>query len=325
MKCGVSPETANRICPDRAFDTQSGDLSYTELEGEEEAKTTYIIKFWREDGKVVFEKSTEDCVIKRVKTDCALYPVAYFNWFPTKNSFHGTSPVTSLIPNQKFINRAYAMAMKHMYDTAFSKVVYDKSRIPEWSNRVGEAIAAVGGGNVSDAVSVIGVGQLQEGYLDLIGNVIDTTKDMMGATESALGAGPANNTSAILALREASRISLLRVESDFCRCIGELASIWADMLCTYCPPERMLITQSGDTISAESPDYAILKQELLRAGAQIEQLDDSASTTIPLLDKLLGGGHIDLEQYLELLPTGTVKDREKLIRKIQSKGVLTDE
>ena len=77
-----------------------------------------------ENGKVVFEKSTRDCVIRRAKTDCSLYPISYLNWIPAKNSFHGVSPITSLIPNQKFINRAYAMAMKHMTDTAFSKIIY---------------------------------------------------------------------------------------------------------------------------------------------------------------------------------------------------------
>ena len=44
------------------------------------------------------------------------------------------------------------MAMKHMTDTAFSKVIYDKSKIPEWSNEVGEAIGAVGGGNMAGAI-----------------------------------------------------------------------------------------------------------------------------------------------------------------------------
>ena len=61
-------------------------------------------------------------------------------------------------------------------------MIYDKSRIPEWSNEVGEAIAAMGGGNLSDAVSVVGVGRMQEGYPELIENVIETTKSMMGAT-----------------------------------------------------------------------------------------------------------------------------------------------
>ena len=63
---------------------------------------------------------------------------------------------------------AYAMMMKHMSDTAFSKVIYDSSRIPEWTNEVGEAIAAMGGGNISDAVSVIGTGEMQDGFCELI-------------------------------------------------------------------------------------------------------------------------------------------------------------
>ena len=142
-ECGVSEEDVKRIVRDDDVSCQSGDLSRYELEGDEEAKATFIIKFWREHGKVCFEKSTRSCVIKRARTDCHLYPLAYFNWSPAKNSFHGCSPVSSMIPNQKFINRAYAMAMKHMTDTAFSKVVYDKTKIPEWTNRIGEAIAAV--------------------------------------------------------------------------------------------------------------------------------------------------------------------------------------
>ena len=120
---GVTDLAMRKICADNDTAGQSGDLSRYELEGDEEAKATYLVKFWRENGKVVFEKSPRDCSIRRARTDCRLYPVAYMNWIASKNSFHGTSPVTELIPNQKFINRAYAMVMKHMTDTAFSKIV----------------------------------------------------------------------------------------------------------------------------------------------------------------------------------------------------------
>jgi hypothetical protein len=174
---GASEEEIRRITPDSDTSYQAGSAATVELEGEDEEKATYIIKFWREGGKVVFEKSTRNCVIKRVHTDCRLYPLAYFNWYSTKNSFHGASPITSLIPNQKYLNRAYAMAMKHMTDTAFSKVVYDKSRIPEWSNGVGEAIAALGGGNISDAIAACGEAEEAFGrYLFTRGN---TTLTMM--------------------------------------------------------------------------------------------------------------------------------------------------
>ncbi len=320
MKYGVDAETAMKICADRAYDTQSGDLSSRELDGDEEEKTTYIIKFWREDGKVVFEKSTRECVIRRVYTDCRLYPVAYFNWMPTKNSFHGTSPVTSLIPNQKFINRAYALAMKHMTDTAFSKVVYDKSKIPEWSNGVGEAIAAVGGGNVADAVSVVGVGSMQDGYMELIENAINVTKELMGATDSALGNIDANNTSAIIALQETSKITLEQIRSAYYKCIEDMANIWADMMCAYYPKQRLLPYDEGGNITVGKADFEQLRKGVLCARIDVAPVARySAVSAQNMLDKLLEGGHITPVSYVKRLPAGIVRDREALIDEIETK------
>ena len=308
-----------KIVGDNDLDTASGDLFSSEQEGCE--KATYLICFYREGNEVIFEKSTRNCLIKKVCTGLKHYPVAYFNWHNAKNSFHGSAPVSDLIANQKYINNAYAMAMKHMSDTAFSKVIYDKSRIPEWSNEVGEAIAAMGGGNVSDAVSVVGVGSMQEGYLDLISNVIATTKDMMGATDSALGNEEAHNTSAILALQKVSQISLQQVKANFCKCIGELATIWADMLCTYCPAERLLAIIGENGVCADRIDYALLREELLRATAELDNSGQfTASATVTLLDKLLENNHLDILQYLELLPVGSITNREALIQKIKEKG-----
>ena len=318
MQNGVDAETALKISAD-GVDSYT-DLSSRELEGDEEEKTTYIIKFWREDGKVVFEKSTRECVIKRVYTESRLYPVAYFNWMPTKNSFHGSSPVTSLIPNQRFINRAYALAMKHMTDTAFSKVVYDKSKIPEWSNGVGEAIAAVGGGNVADAVSVVGVGDMQDGYMELIESAMSVTKELMGATESALGNIDAKNTSAIIALQETSRITLEQIRAAYYQCIEDMANIWADMMCAYFPKQRLLPYVDGDNIAAAQVDFEKLKRGVLCARIDVAPVARySAATVQNMLDKLLEGGHISPVSYVKRIPSGVVRDRESLIEEIENK------
>ncbi len=314
---GASAEEWGRIVPDSEVSAQSGDLSRYELEGDCEAKTTYLIKFWKEDGRVVFEKSTKDCLIRRGKTDCRLYPVAYFNWFPTKNSFHGTSPITSLIPNQRFINRAYAMAMKHMTDTAFSKVVYDKSKIPEWNNEVGQAIAAVGGGNIADAVSVVGVGEMQGGYMELIGQAVELTKELMGATEAALGDSDATNTSAILALQETSRIPLEQVRQAYYRCVEDLANIWADMMCAYYPSERLLPYRSKDELLADSVNFELLKQGCLSARIDVAEITRySAAGAQSMLDKLLEGGHITPASYIRRLPSGLLCDRQALLEEL---------
>ncbi len=316
IAAGVDPAQVEKILPDNNDEPTTSERSKIELSGNE--KATYLLHFFRENGEVIFEKSTRDCVIKRVSTGLRLYPVAYFNWSPAKGSFHGSAPVSDMIANQRYVNTAYSMVMKHMYDTAFSKVIYDKSRIPEWSNTVGEAIAAVGGGNVSDAATVLGVGKLQDGYLDLIGNVIENTKMMMGATDAALGDAEANNTSALMLLQQASKQSLRQVESAFCRCIGELASIWADMLCTYCPKDRLLAAINGDKILAQAPDYQLLKGELLRANAVIASTTPyTPASTVALLDKLLDKGHISPVQYVKLLPNGSLEGRELLIEALE--------
>ncbi len=320
INAGMSEKDAARIVSD-SVNEYAADLSSVELRGSE--KATYLIRFFRAGDEVVFEKSTKSVLIRRVNTGLKYYPIAYFNWSPTKGSFHGSSPISDMIANQKYINTSYAMVMKHMYDTAFSKVIYDRTRIPEWSNEVGEAIAAVGGGNVSDAVSVVGVGEMQDGYLDLITNVIETTKDMMGATEAALGDAPANNTSALLVLQQASQLALLQVRSELTRAVGELASIWADMICTYYPTERLLVALGESGPVAELPDYRLLRGELLRASVEVGQADNyTPAATVNLLNRLLDAGLLDAKQYVTLLPSGSIADRNEILKQLSMKGEM---
>ena len=310
---GVSEKQIARIVPDLSDEKErAGEYSGIELEGDDEAKATYLIKFWREDGLVHFEKSTRDCVINRVKTPCKLYPIAYFNWSEAKSCFHGVSAVSSMIANQKYINRAYAMVMKHMSDTAFSKVIYDKSKIPEWSNEVGEAIGAIGATNVSDAVTVLGVGKLQDGYLEFLQSIVSATKELSGATETALGNVTPQNTSAILAIQEASRIPLQLVRSALYQCIEDVASIWADMIIAYFAEDRLLplMDECGKCYSL--PLGAV---EGAKLRARVEVVDAStynASITLSILDKLLDGGHITPEQYIKRIPSDYIIDREEI-------------
>ena len=307
---GMSDKDVSRIISDSATDVTergAGELSKLEPEYEEgEARATYLLKFFREDGRVVFEKSTRDCLIRRVVTPCKLYPVAHFCWQTVKSCFFGNTPVSSMIANQKYINRAYAMLMKHMTDTAFSKVIYDRTRIPEWTNEVGEAIAAVGGGNLADAVTVVGTGKLEAGYLELIENAIATTKELSGATDTALGNVNPTNTSAILALREASMQALEHIQSELYLCLEQMACIWADMTLAFCPDGRPLRTADGYGRLFPSR----LHSALLRAKIDVcDSARYSASGTQSVLDRLLDGGHITLAEYLERLPEGLIPDR----------------
>ena len=314
---GVPEDDVAKIVRDDDF-IRTGEFSSLELEGEDEEKATFIIKFWRENGEVCFEKSTRDCVIKRAHTSCRLYPIVTFSWTRSKDSFHGSSPVSSMIPNQKFINRAYAMAMKHMTDTAFSKVIYDKSRIPEWSNEIGEAIAAMGGGNISDAVSVVGTGEMQSGFMELINSAVTLTKELMGATESALGNMEARNTSAILALQETSRIALDNVRYSYYESIEQLAAIWVDMICAYYGDGRLLPCKDGVSVSSRAVDAESLRKAAISARVDVTEITRySAVASQNILDKLLDKGYITPAEYVRRLPAGLIQNKEALIEELE--------
>ncbi len=314
-RAGVPEKEVAKIIPDGDTSGTSGELSLLELDGPDEAKATYLVKFWREDGYVVWEKSTRECVIRRCTTACRLYPVAYFSWISTKGSFHGTSPITGLIPNQRFINRAYGMVMKHMTDSAFSKVIYDKSKIPEWSNEVGQAIGAVGGGNVSDAVSVVGTGQMQKGYLELINSAVKMTKEVMGATDTAMGNVNPVNTSAILALQEVSEIPIRRIRDTLYQCIEDMANIWADMICAYYSEGRVLPYEADGELRTEKVDYSLICNSLLHANVEVGAVSKySVIASLSMLEKLLDGGYITFDEYLRRIPDNLIIDKKGLMK-----------
>ncbi len=306
-EAGLDPSEIEKIVPD----------SDGEIQSESGGRATYLVKFSREDGRVVWECSTKFVTIRREATSLKLYPIAKFSWCPRKSSFHGASPVDSMVENQKFINRAYSLVMKHMEDTAFSKVVYDKAKIPEWSAEVGEAIGVVGGGgSVADSVAVLGNGKLSDGYLELIESTVRHTKEMAGATDAALGNVTPTNTSAIIALQEASDLSLGAVRASLAEAIEEVASIWADMMTEYYSDGRRLsYTEDGRTKFA-SADLSLLRDALISSRVDVTVTGSySKSVEVSTLNTLLQGGFITFEQYIERIPDLVLPGRYALLQK----------
>ena len=323
---GASKAECARIVADVPDGANAGEMF--DIESENEQYATYLIKFSRdENGFVIWEKATQSVVIKTGKTNMTRYPIAYFSWENVKGSFIGNSPISALIPNQKYINKAYAMVMKHMTDTAFSKVVYDKTLIPEWTNEAGQAIA-VKGGDVHQAAAIIGVGAMQSGFLDVINLTMMHTKELMGATDAALGEVDPDNTSAILALQESSNIPLESIRQNLYACVEDIALNWAQMMLEYYPKERLVpYEENGKSYSQSMPDAQIFKSSLIRA-----RVDVGAGTkysqilSVNTLDKLLAGGYIAIEDYLERLPDGIINDKQGLIDKIiQDKRMMKEQ
>ncbi len=325
-KNGVSPADISKISAEKPQGRGAGEMF--DIEADNEANCTYLLKFFRnENGYVVWQKSVKQTVIAQRTTKLKRYPVAVFAWEPVKGSFIGNAPITSLIDNQKYINKAYAMVMKHMTDTAFSKVIYDKSLIPEWTNEVGEAIGVRGGGDVRSAAAIIGTGAMQSGFLEVISMTMSHTKELMGATDAALGEVEPQNTSAIIALQESSEIPLETVRRNLYSALEDVAMCWAEMLLTHYPTERLLpYNENGEDRAGRLPDRRAFNDSLI--GARIDVGTGtrySQVVSVNTLDKLLGGGFITVEQYLKRLPAGIVPESEELIEQLQQMKGNTNE
>ena len=89
-----------------------------------------------------------------------------------------------------------------------------------------------------------------------------------------------------------------------------MANIWADMTCAFCPDERLLRTSDGVTAA----DIAALRRSLIRARVDAaESAHYSAAGAQAVLDRLLDGGHITFEEYLDRLPDGILPGRSALL------------
>ncbi|MBO4355966.1 MAG: hypothetical protein J5850_03850 [Clostridia bacterium] len=276
----------------------------------EMATVNYLVRFYRaEDGNIAVEKSVRNCIIRSFVTKSDRYPISRFSFMPVRGSFYGNTPLSEIIGNQRYVNKAFALEMKHMNDTAFSKVIYDKRLIPEWNSDVGQAIGVMSGGDVSGAVTTVGVGEMQDYYIDVIDRVISYTKEMIGATDTALGDVDPTNTSAIMALREIAEVPLENLRAGLYKAIGDtlinLASIVAS---------TSLSGVGQGVVSALVPEVS--------TGSTRKYMP---SVTVNTLNQLLSGGHITVSEYLERLPDGIIPDRNKLINAHRGESKVKEE
>ncbi len=307
---GVSAEEIERISPDTDTQYESGDNAKSELK---DTKCTYIIKLYRENGRVYYQKSTRGCVITEpIDTGLTLYPVVLMNWDKTKSSYHGTAVATGLIENQLYINKAFAMVMKHMINVSFSKVVYNANVIDNWTNEVGEAIGV--NGPVDRVAEVLSPGVMQSGFLDVINLTMNMTRELMGATDAALGNVDATNTSAILALQESSSKPLEIQRRALYSAVEELGMIWLDYILHYYDKNRIMMWRENGVLCGQAVDLSIYDDVFFSCNVLVGMTGYwSEVASLNTLENLLKNGLINLEQYLERLPEGYINAKDELI------------
>jgi hypothetical protein len=233
--------------------------------------------------------------------------------------------ITGLIPNQVFINKLFAMSMISLMTTAYPKIVYDRTRVVKWDNRVGAAIP-VNGGDVNNVARIIDPAQISPQIAQFIDLAIGYTQSFLGATNVALGDTRPENTSAIIALQRAAATPNELTRQNLYESIEDLGRIYLDfMSCCYGVREVRADRPEGfapDVKEGGGITVPFDFSQVRELGLSV-RLDVGASAywseiaSMQTLDSLLSRGKIDLVDYLERVPNGYISRQQELIDKLK--------
>lgn len=279
---------------------------------------TVITKLWRENGTVHAIRTTKDVIIRKEwDTEYERYPIANMVWEHIRNCYHGEGAVAQIIPNQICINQAYAMSIHWAKTSAIQKIIYDATKIPSWSNKVGQAIGIIG--NPNEAVtSVAGGANMNPQMMNIINSLMQNTVEYMGASDAALGNIKPENTSAIIATQNAAAMPLEIQRLEYYRFMEDCIRIIIDIIRTDYGPRRGSVELDGMTFDSMF-DFGTMDTSNYNLRVDIGQSSYwSELTQIQTADNLLAKGIIpDAETYLESIPDKFVKNKSELLKKIR--------
>lgn len=317
------------IKPDSNTQYQAGEYGETEQMGTKRATLlTKLYKEWNKDGNDYKVKAVMVCngVTVRPEWDIGirLYPVASFRWERRKNCAYGESEVTYLVPNQIAINRMITASVwaVMMMGMPIMLVNGDIVHVPV-TNEPGQIIKINGSINdVQMAIRYLNPPNFSPNFDNNISSLIANTLTQSGANDSALGDVNPENTSAIIAVREAATMPMQTVQNRFYSFLEDVARIWAEFWVMHYGKRSLKIEEADGSVWYMPFDGNRYKDLLITA-----RIDIGASTlwseaqSIRTLDNLFDRQVIDVFQYLKRLPKGTVPNVNGLLREMQQANV----
>lgn len=317
---GVSESDCASIVPDTSFEYAGENKSV------ENELCTVILRFWKEDGFVCFCESAETVMIrKKVKTKQKLYPIAYYIWEKLKDSFYGASAIARYIPNQRFINKMWALAGAFCERMAFPTRFYDATKfMGKITNKAGQAIGVTG--SPRDALFIDSpAGNFSDQVFLLVDKTIEYIKNALGITDAALGNMNMDNATAIIALAEQSRAPLETQKMGFHQFWEDSINILIGLISEFegmrTVTEEIVFEDGSKETAAVEFDFSEIDAEELHLNVNVGDATRwSEITAIQTADALFSKGIItDAVTYLETLPKGYVPNMTELIKKLRDK------
>ncbi len=187
---------------------ESGEAAKLELDD----MVTVIYKLYKEKGTVRYSIATRYVdIAEDIDTGLTLYPVAHMTWEEKEGSARGEGEVRSLIPNQIEVNKTEMRRVLTVKLQAYPQKVANRNKIsnPSAINTVGGTIWT-NDQTVDDVSKIIGTlppAQMSPDVKELQADLIQVTRDLAGAGDTATGQVNPEDASgrAILAVQQASQ------------------------------------------------------------------------------------------------------------------------
>lgn len=233
---GMSEEKIPFIVGDNDNFEESGEAAKDELDN----MATIVYKMYKKDGTVHFSVASRHVdIAEDVDTGLSLYPVAHFVWEEKEGSARGEGEVRYLIPNQIEVNRTLMRRVLTAKNQAYPYKVVDITKIKN-----PDALETVGGtlqvnsqivDDVKKIVATIPPAQMSPDVVQLQQELIDVTRDLAGAGDTATGQVDPESASgrAILAVQQASQAPMTEQKETYKNFIEDVAKIWLEYLIVY--------------------------------------------------------------------------------------------
>ncbi len=321
---GASKDKLLQITADSNTENEAGDLSQDEpTDAEKAVEITKLYKEWNEDGtdyRILAVTVVKGTTIRpQWDIGVKVYPIAKINWETRRNCVYGESEITYLVPNQIAINRALTAEIWSGMTTGMPITLVNGDAIPfDITNEPG-MVYRVFGEDINNAIQYVYAKGVSPQFDAMVNNLIGNTLTQSGANDAALGNMKPDNTSAIIAVREAATMPMQLLQNRFYSFVEDVARIWAEFWTRkYGRRSLKVEDDSGEWYmpfdGEQYCDLMITARVDVGAGTMWSELQ-----SVKTLDNLYGNKVIDVEQYLERLPKGSVPRLGELLREIQEK------
>lgn len=324
---GISEEDIKLISAD--------DKTERQLYNKEEVrdKVTVLLYMTRNDNGVVETgRSTEAVIIEpleakvnqngvgEIKGNLTVFPVINYVWEALPNTARGVGEVEMLIPNQLELNKTLARRSMAVKMAAYPRLAYDATAVgnPEDLDKVGAPIAVQGGSaqSINQMIAYLNPANISSDALQLSNDLLQTTKDLAGASDYALGNINPEQASgtAIIAVRDQSQVPLNEQVSRFKQFVEDVSLLWVDLWIVF---NSDGITFEYEDENGQKIPVTLSQKDLegLKPTVMIDVSPDNQWTKLAeqqSLDTLLQLGQITLEEYIECTPENSSVPKGKL-------------